>query len=54
MFGDLPPSSRVMRFSVSADPSHDLLAGGRVAGERDLVDARVLDDHLADASNPGR
>ena len=48
MFGDLPPSSSVICFSVSADAAHDPLAGRGVAGERDLVDARMLDDHLAD------
>ena len=48
MFGDLPPSSSVIRFSVSADAAHDAPAGRRVAGERDLVDAGMLDEHLAD------
>ena len=47
MFGDLPPSSSVIVLSVSAALAHDRLAGRRVAGKRDLVDAGMLDERLA-------
>ena len=53
MFGDLPPSSSVIFFSVSAAPRMMPLPVDGVAGERDLVDAGMLDDRLADAATPG-
>jgi len=40
MLGDLPPSSRLTRFSVSA-ALFTYLADRRAAGEGDFVDARM-------------
>jgi hypothetical protein len=48
MFGDLPPSSSVRCFERSGGAAHDAFAGGRVARERDLVDARMIDERLPD------
>ena len=47
MFGDLPPSSSEIFFSVSAARAHDDLADLGAAGERDLVDVRMRDDRGA-------
>ena len=38
MFGLLPPSSSEIFFTLARGEPHDLLAGGRLAGERDLAD----------------
>ena len=40
MFGDFPPSSSEIFFSVSAAAAHDDLPDLGAAGERDLVDVR--------------
>ena len=47
MLAPLPPSSRLMRLPVPAIGPGDLLADLGRAGERDLVDVRVLDDGAA-------
>ena len=44
MFGDLPPSSSEIFFSVGRGRAHDRLADLGAAGERDLVDVGVLHD----------
>ena len=47
MFGLLPPSSKVIRFSVVGGVPHDDLAVVALAGEGDLVDAGVLHQGVA-------
>ena len=47
MFGDLPPSSSEIFFSVAGRVAHDDLADLDAAGERDLVHVRVGDDRGA-------
>ena len=47
MTGDLPPSSRVTRFSVSVAFAVDDLADLGRAGEGDLVDVRMADHAVA-------
>ena len=50
---DLPPSSRVTRFSCSPHSAAMRLPAAVRAGEADLVDVRVGDEVLADLA-PGR
>ena len=47
MFGLLPPSSRVTRLERAGGVPHDDPADLGRAGERDLVDAGVLDQGIA-------
>ena len=47
MFGLLPPSSSVTRFSALPALGADLAPDDGRAGERDLVDARVVDQRRA-------
>ena len=50
MFGDLPPSSSEIFFSVAGGAAHDRLADLGAAGEGDLVDVGMLDDRRAGVS----
>ncbi len=49
MTGALPPSSRCVRLTDLGGGLQHLLAGGDVAGDRDHVDLRVVDQRVADA-----
>ena len=54
MLGLLPPSSSEIFFTLPDGQPHDLLARRRLAGERDLADARMGGDGRARRSRPGR
>ena len=54
MAADLPPSSRLTRLRSWPQRGRDLAAGGGGAGERDLVDAGVGDEQLADLAAAGQ
>ena len=54
MFGLLPPSSSVTRLSVAAALGADLAPDLGRAGERDLVDARVVDQRGAGLAVAGQ
>ena len=54
MFGLLPPSSSEIFFTLPDGQPHDLLAGRRLAGERDLADARDGRRSTRRPCRPGR